>query len=136
MIGRVTLDYSLSESSLVWCLPTDIENSLVVSYLFQMAETAEPLVLPDIGQEEETDPKENLEPGYLVICWDDPVNLMDYVTHVFQVVFGWNKQKAEFHMLQVHNQGKSVLARESLEKAEHYVHQLQKFSLHATMERD
>jgi ATP-dependent Clp protease adaptor protein ClpS len=101
-----------------------------------MAETAEPLVLPDIGQEESTKSKEKLEPGYLVVCWDDPVNLMEYVTHVFQVVFGWSKQKAEFHMLEVHNQGKSVLARESMEKAEHYVHQLQKYSLHATMERD
>ena len=104
--------------------------------LFSMPESAEPLVLPDIGQEEESKSKEDLEPGYLVICWDDPVNLMDYVTHVFQKVFGWPKQKAEFHMLQVHNQGKSVLARESLEKAEHYVHQLQKYTLHATMEHE
>lgn len=39
-------------------------------------------------------------------------------------------------MLQVHEQGKSVLTRESLEKAEFYVHQLQKYTLHATMERD
>ncbi len=101
-----------------------------------MAEVAEPLVLPDIGKEEKSDPKGDLEPGYLVICWDDPVNLMVYVTHVFQVVFGWPKQKAEFHMLQVHNQGKSVLTRESMERAEHYVHQLHKYSLHATMERD
>ncbi len=101
-----------------------------------MAESAEPLVLPDVGQEEQTKSNAELEPGYLVICWDDPVNLMDYVTHVFQAVFGWPKKKAEFHMLQVHNQGKSVLIRESLEKAEHYVHQLQKYMLHATMERD
>ena len=101
-----------------------------------MAETAEPLVLPEIGTVEESKSKEDLEPGYLVVCWDDPVNLMDYVTHVFQMVFRWPKQKAEFHMRQVHEQGKSVLARESLEKAEHYVHQLQKFSLHATLERD
>jgi ATP-dependent Clp protease adaptor protein ClpS len=101
-----------------------------------MAESAEPLVLPDIEQDQKTKSKHDLEPGYLVICWDDPVNLMDYVTHVFQTVFGWTKQKAEFHMLQVHNQGKSVLTRESMEKAEHYVHQLQKFTLHATMERD
>jgi ATP-dependent Clp protease adaptor protein ClpS len=101
-----------------------------------MAETATPLVRPDTEQESQTDPSEDLEPGYLVICWDDPVNLMDYVTHVFQMVFGWTKAKSEFHMLQVHNQGKSVLTREGLEKAEHYVHQLQKYSLHATMERD
>jgi len=54
-----------------------------------------------------------------------PVNYMHYVTHVFQIVFGWPRKKAEFHMLQVHEQGKSVLTRESMEKAEHYVHQLQ-----------
>ena len=101
-----------------------------------MSETATPLVLPDTEQEAQTRPKEDVEPGYLVICWDDPINLMDYVTHVFQVVFGWTKAKSEFHMLEVHNQGKSVLTRESLEKAEHYVHQLQKYNLHATMERD
>ena len=61
---------------------------------------------------------------------------MDYVTHVFQTVFRWPRPKAEYHMLQVHNTGKSVLLRDSLEKAEHYVHQLQKYSLYATMERD
>ena len=101
-----------------------------------MAEIATPEILPGLEGEEKTDAKTGLEPGYLVICWNDPVNLMDYVTRVFQTVFGWPKPKAEFHMLQVHHQGKSVLARESLEKAEHYVHQLQKHSLHATMERD
>jgi ATP-dependent Clp protease adaptor protein ClpS len=93
-------------------------------------------VLPQTIQEKKSKPKDQLEPGYKVICWDDPVNLMDYVTHVFQVVFSWTKKKAEFHMLQVHKEGKSVLTRESLEKAEHYVHQLQKYSLHATLERD
>jgi ATP-dependent Clp protease adaptor protein ClpS len=101
-----------------------------------MVETVEPVALPDIRKEEQSNAKSDPEPGYLVICWDDPVNLMEYVTHVFQVVFCWPKQKAEFHMLQVHNEGKSVLARESMERAEHYVHQLQSYSLHATMERD
>ncbi|MDX1951311.1 MAG: ATP-dependent Clp protease adapter ClpS [Verrucomicrobiota bacterium] len=96
-----------------------------------MSQTAEPPVLPEI--QEKT--IEQVDPGYLVICWDDPVNLMDYVTHVFQQVFGWPRQKAEEHMLQVHHQGKSVLIRESMEKAEHYVHQLQRYALHATMEK-
>ena len=101
-----------------------------------MAEPSIPSALPVIEQETETRSKSELEPGWLVICWNDPVNLMTYVTHVFQTVFGWNRQKAEFHMLQVHQQGKSVLARTTMEKAEHYVHQLQKYTLHATMERD
>ncbi len=101
-----------------------------------MAETQAPIVRPDIEKEKKTRPHSELEPGYLVVCWNDPVNLMDYVTHVFQIVFGWQRQKAEFHMLQVHNQGKSVLLRDSLERAEHYVHLLQKYTLHATLERD
>ena len=114
--------------------PLDIPG--IFLYFTGMAETATPEIMPDIGQEEATNEKTGLEPGYLVICWNDPVNFMDYVTHVFQTVFGWKKSKAEHHMMQVHEQGKSVLTRDSMEKAEHYVHQLQKYSLHATMERD
>jgi ATP-dependent Clp protease adaptor protein ClpS len=101
-----------------------------------MAETTMPGIQPGVIEEIGEQPKSTLEPGYLVICWNDPVNYMEYVTHVFQVVFGWQRKKAEFHMLQVHNLGKSVLTRDSMEKAEHYVHQLQKYTLHATMERD
>ncbi len=78
--------------------------------------------------------RETREPGYLVIVWNDPVNLMPYVTHVFQTVFGWDRKRAERHMQEVHEQGKSVLVRESFEKAEFYVHQLQKYSLQATLE--
>ncbi len=101
-----------------------------------MQGTVTPDLAPGVVEIEESKPDTRLEPGYLVICWNDPVNLMDYVTHVFRTVFGWTREKAEVHMLQVHEQGKSVLTRDSLEKAEHYVHQLQKYHLHATMERD
>ena len=101
-----------------------------------MSQPAEPLVLPDLEQDTSTRADADLNRGWLVVCWNDPVNYMAYVTRVFQRVFGWNRQKAEHHMLQVHNQGKSVLMRETMEKAEHYVHQLQHYSLHATMERD
>jgi ATP-dependent Clp protease adaptor protein ClpS len=101
-----------------------------------MAEVSEPLVLPEITQDEQTESRDELAPGYLVVCWNDPVNLMQYVTHVFQQVFRWPRAKAEKHMLEVHEKGKSVLTRESLERAEHYVHQLQSYTLHATMEPD
>lgn len=101
-----------------------------------MPTTAIPEVLPDIKQDQQTDSNSDLDPGYLVICWNDPVNLMVYVAHVFQVVFGWDRKKAQKKMMEVHNLGKSLLVRESLEKAEFYVHQLQKYNLHATMERD
>jgi ATP-dependent Clp protease adaptor protein ClpS len=77
-----------------------------------------------------------LEPLYRVICWDDPVNLMDYVTHVFQKVFGWSLSKAKKHMMEVHEEGQSILIRDSLEQAEHYAHQLQCYHLNATLHRD
>jgi len=101
-----------------------------------MPEQVVELESPIVENDEQTAPKETPDRGYLVVCWNDPVNLMDYVTHVFQVVFGWPKTKAETHMLQVHEKGKSVLVREVFEKAEHFVHQLQGYGLHATMEHD
>jgi len=66
--------------------------------------------------------------------WNDPVNLMTYVTLVFQKVFGWQRQVAEKHMLEVHNKGRSIVARDNREKAEHYVHQLHNWGLTATLE--
>jgi len=116
--------------------PGRLDKAGRILYLNDMPEIATPEMLPGTIREAEEKPRSALEPGYLVICWNDPVNFMDYVTHVFQQVFHWPLQKARHHMLQVHQQGKSVLVRESLEKAEYYVHSLQKYTLHATMERD
>ena len=99
-----------------------------------MSETETPVLPPQTDEQTATKPKDAQAPGYCVIVWNDPINLMPYVTHVFRRVFGWDQKKAERHMLEVHQLGKSVLAKESLEKAEGYVHQLQSFSLHATME--
>jgi ATP-dependent Clp protease adaptor protein ClpS len=95
---------------------------------------AEPVVIPKRVTKKRTRTDAGLAPTYYVICWNDPVNLMNYVTHVFMKVFGWNKQKAEKHMMEVHEKGKSVLIREGAEKAEFYVHQLHNYKLHATME--
>ena len=99
-----------------------------------MPDITTPVVLPEADTDAQS--RTELDSGYLVVCWNDPVNYMEYVTHVFQQVFGWPRQKAEFHMRQVHHEGRSILLREGLEKAEFYVHQLQKFTLHATLERD
>ena len=99
-----------------------------------MPNVFEPLTVPGPATGDETRSEDDLAPTFLVICWNDPVNLMVYVTHVFMKVFGWNRQNAEKHMLEVHEKGKSVLVRESAEKAEFYVHQLQGYKLQATME--
>ena len=94
---------------------------------------ASPEVVPEIDVKDK--PKSDLDPGFVVICWNDPVNLIEYVTHVFQQVFAWPRAKAEHHTMEVHHKGKSTLVQTSLEKAEHYVHQLHGYGLHATMER-
>jgi ATP-dependent Clp protease adaptor protein ClpS len=101
-----------------------------------MSETLTPTLDPGVEADQQSDARSQLDAGYLVICWDDPVNYMDYVTRVFQKVFGWPRAKAQFHMREVHEQGRSVLVRESLERAEHHVHALQKHSLHATLHRE
>ncbi len=72
-------------------------------YFGRMSAAATPAVRPEIERAEQTDSQTGLAPGYFVICWNDPVNLMDYVTHVFQTVFGWERRKAEKHMREVHH---------------------------------
>jgi ATP-dependent Clp protease adaptor protein ClpS len=94
----------------------------------------EPVTIPKPAIETDPGSDDELSPTYYVICWNDPVNLMVYVTHVFMRIFGWERHKAEKHMLEVHEKGRSVLIREGAEKAEFYVHQLQNYKLHATME--
>jgi ATP-dependent Clp protease adaptor protein ClpS len=68
-----------------------------------------------------------------VIVWNDPINLMSYVTYVFQKLFGYSRQKAQRLMLQVHHEGKSVVASGTREKAELDVFRLHEHGLWATM---
>jgi ATP-dependent Clp protease adaptor protein ClpS len=70
-----------------------------------------------------------------VVLHDDPVNYMSYVTLVIQRVFGYAKTKAEKHMMEVHQLGRSVVWTGDREQAELYVHQLLGHHLSATMEK-
>ena len=76
------------------------------------------------------------DPPWIVIVWDDPVNLMTYVTLVFRRLFGYSEEKATQLMLQVHNEGKAVVSNGTREKAEHDVERLQAAGLWATMQQD
>ena len=78
---------------------------------------------------------EELDPRWDVLVWDDPVNLMSYVVHVFQKVLGVTESVANRLMLEVHNEGRSLVATEPREKAERYVRQLHEHGLQATMRR-
>ena len=73
---------------------------------------------------------------WIVIVWDDPINLMHYVTYVFQTHFGFARDKAETLMLQVHNEGKAVVASGPREQAERHVEAMHSYGLWATMSRE
>jgi len=73
---------------------------------------------------------------WVTLVWNDPINLMSYVTLVFQKLFGYSKAKATQLMLQVHNEGKAVVSSGTREKAEHDVARLHGHGLWATMQRD
>ena len=73
---------------------------------------------------------------WVTIVWDDPVNLMSYVTHVFVTYFGYPKQKAERLMMQVHTEGKAVVSAGSRESMEVDVTKLHAAGLWATMQQD
>ena len=89
---------------------------------------------PDIDVEEKL--KEAFARGWSVIVWNDPVNLMDYVVFVFKTVLKMNEKDASRHMWEVHQNGKSMVARETREKSELIVHRLRGFGLNATLEQE
>jgi ATP-dependent Clp protease adaptor protein ClpS len=83
--------------------------------------------------EEETPADER---PWIVIVWNDPINLMSYVTLVLQKLFGYSREKATQLMLQVHHEGKAVVSGGTREKAEHDVARLHAHGLWATMRQD
>jgi len=85
--------------------------------------------------EQETREKDAVDIPWQVVVHNDPVNLMSYVTMVFQKVFGFSRDKAEKHMLEVHQQGRSIVWSGLRERAELYVQQLHGYLLLATLER-
>jgi ATP-dependent Clp protease adaptor protein ClpS len=73
---------------------------------------------------------------WVCIVWDDPINLMNYVTHVLMTVFGYPKAKAESLMLDVHERGKAVVSAGTRERMELDAARLHGYGLWATIEHD
>ena len=88
--------------------------------------------IPETVDERSTD----VDRPWVVIVWNDPINLMTYVTYVLQKLFGYSREKAETLMLQVHNDGRAVVSSGSKEKAEFDVFRLHEHGLWATMQQD
>jgi ATP-dependent Clp protease adaptor protein ClpS len=88
-----------------------------------------PVETPDVDEE----PAE--ERPWVTIVWNDPVNLMSYVTWVFQKLFGYSRDKAEKLMLDVHHKGKAVVSSGARELMEHDASRLHAYGLWATVDK-
>ena len=73
---------------------------------------------------------------WVVLVWNDPINLMSYVTFVFQKLFGYSREKATALMLDVHHKGRATVASGTREKCELDVFRLHEHGLWATMQQD
>jgi ATP-dependent Clp protease adaptor protein ClpS len=73
---------------------------------------------------------------WVTIVWDDPVNLMTYVTYVFQKVFGYTREKATELMLAVHHEGRAAVSAGTREQMEMDVSKLHEHGLWATLQQD
>src|SRR2546421_12066473 len=93
-------------------------------------------VLPTEVREPVSDETPEVERPWVVIVWNDPINLMSYVTFVFQKLFGYSRDKATKLMLQVHHEGRAVVSSGNREKAELDVFRLHEHGLWATMQHD
>ena len=78
----------------------------------------------------------NADRLWVTVVWDDPVNLMSYVTFVFMELFGYSKDRATELMLKVHNEGRAVVSSGSREEMERDVQRLHEYGLWATISRE
>jgi ATP-dependent Clp protease adaptor protein ClpS len=93
--------------------------------------TTVPVEVDQPADEDVVDP----ERLWLVIVWNDPINLMSYVTYVFQKLFGYSREKATRLMLDVHHKGKAVVSSGTRERAEFDTYRLHAHGLWATLQR-
>jgi ATP-dependent Clp protease adaptor protein ClpS len=94
-----------------------------------------PSLAPTTTNEPVVHDEESLEVPWLVVVWNDPVNLMSYVTYVFQKLFGFSLEKATSLMLDVHYKGRAVVRSGPRERSEHDVARLHRAGLRATLEQ-
>lgn len=89
----------------------------------------------EVEPDRTTDATPGLSTPWVTIVWDDPVNLMSYVTYVFMTYFGYSAEKAKKLMLEVHNDGRSAVSNGTREAMERDVEALHGYGLWATLER-
>ena len=90
----------------------------------------------DTLTESDSDIWKLVDKPWVTIVWDDPVNLMSYVTFVFIKLFNFSQERAQELMLQVHNEGRAAVSTGSREEMERDVQRLHEHGLWATLQRD
>jgi ATP-dependent Clp protease adaptor protein ClpS len=98
--------------------------------------TTAPVTAPVETDKPETGEEVRTDVPWIVIVWNDPINLMSYVVYVFQKLFAYPREKATKLMLDVHHKGKAVVSSGPREKAEADVFRLHAHGLWATMTQD
>jgi ATP-dependent Clp protease adaptor protein ClpS len=91
--------------------------------------------MPVEFEQSELDDLTAVDRPWQTVVWNDPVNLMSYVTFVFQQYFGFEKKKAEKKMMEVHREGRSVVSSGSREEMERDVQAMHEYGLWATLEK-
>ena len=91
---------------------------------------------PTTVKEPDVDSAVDTDRPWIVLVWNDPINLMSYVTLVLQKLFGYSLEKATALMLDVHHKGRAVVSNGTRERAELDVHRLHEHGLWATMQRE
>ena len=99
-----------------------------------MAASAAP-TRPGTSAVRETDILDAIDAPWVTIVWDDPVNLMNYVTHVFSTYFNYSHDRAERLMMQVHMEGKAIVSSGGRESMECDVQAMHSYGLWATLDR-
>lgn len=87
-------------------------------------------------QSPDTDERSAADRPWVAIVWNDPVNLMTYVTYVLQELFGYDRPKATKLMLDVHQKGRAVVSAGAREQMELDVSRLHAKGLWATLQQD
>jgi ATP-dependent Clp protease adaptor protein ClpS len=100
------------------------------------SETIEEIEIPDTVEELFGEGDTETDVPWIVLVWNDPINLQTYVVLVFQKLFGYSREKATHLMLQVHNEGRAVVVAGTREKCEVDVARLHAYGLWATMQKD
>lgn len=108
------------------------EASSAASRVPQMSS---PMATPDLEEDLKVEVAAGENLPWMCIVWDDPVNLMSYVTYVFQTVLGYDRKRANELMMQVHTEGKAVVSSGEKDKVEGDVKKLHTAGLWATMQQ-